>query len=313
MSPGAEAYAHWRAHGGIADLTARTKLRLTGADRVRYLNGQVTAHVLKLGLEAALPACVTTAKGKLCADVQITATAEALLVDAEAALRETLLARLERYVVADDVVIEDVTESLGLLHFFGGEKTDSTVGTERRRARRFGPAGVDLWLPVADRAAALASSPDPASPRLLDAELLESIRLEYGVPRWGRELGEETLPPEAGLDRTHIDYAKGCYIGQEVISRLKSVGHVNRQLTAFISEEGALTAGSTLLAADEPQSVLGRLTSAGWSFALAKPMALGYLKRGAPTGPLLAQPPEPGAAPIPVRVAPLPVVPCSAS
>ena len=66
-------------------------------------------------------------------------------------------------------------------------------------------------------------------------DIAETLRIEAGVPRWGAELNEDTLPPEAGLDRAAIDYHKGCYIGQEVISRIKSVGHVNRSLTGFAS------------------------------------------------------------------------------
>jgi folate-binding protein YgfZ len=103
-------------------------------------------------------------------------------------------------------------------------------------------------------------------------------------------LDENTLPPEAGLDQTHIDYHKGCYIGQEVISRLRSVGHVNRQLTGFVAEGDApLAAGLRLFATAEDTTPIGVLTSAAYSFALEKPIALGYLKRGSPTGALLAR------------------------
>jgi folate-binding protein YgfZ len=118
------------------------------------------------------------------------------------------------------------------------------------------------------------------------------LRIEAGCPRWGAELTPETLPPEAGLERTHIDYHKGCYIGQETISRLRSVGHVNRELVGFESVSGQMLApGLQIFAPDaEPESrPLGQLTSAAWSFALAKPVALGYLKRGSPTAGLIAR------------------------
>jgi folate-binding protein YgfZ len=122
--------------------------------------------------------------------------------------------------------------------------------------------------------------PEPAR---LSPELLELLRIEAGIPRWGRELTAETLPPEAGLDRTHIDYHKGCYIGQEVISRVKSVGHVNRHLRGFTSPEGKpLPPGGRLFSAAEPARPCGQLTSTAWSFALAMPIGLGYLKRGSP-------------------------------
>ncbi len=99
------------------------------------------------------------------------------------------------------------------------------------------------------------------------------------MPRWGAELTEETLPPEAGLDQTAIDYHKGCYIGQEVISRIKSVGHVNRHLAGFTAP-APLAPGMTLHPADDPGKTAGEITSAAWSFGLETWAALGYLKRG---------------------------------
>ena len=102
MSELAGRYRTFLEQGGIADFSDRVKLRLSGADRVRFLNGQVTANVRSLTPGETRPACVTTAKGRLCAEVCIQATADALLVDADAAVRETLLPRLERYIISDD-------------------------------------------------------------------------------------------------------------------------------------------------------------------------------------------------------------------
>jgi folate-binding protein YgfZ len=148
---------------------------------------------------------------------------------------------------------------------------------------------------------------------VLSEPLLELIRIEHGVPRWGRELDEGTLPPEAGLDRTHIDFHKGCYIGQEVISRLKSVGHVNRELRGFVSTDGVpLAAGSRIFSAADPARDLGRLTSAAFSFALDRHIALGYLRRDAAGGEFLAAVPgAPDSIGPPVRIAvhPLPFIP----
>jgi folate-binding protein YgfZ len=143
---------------------------------------------------------------------------------------------------------------------------------------------------------------------VLSPEDIENLRIERGIPRWGGELDENTLPPEAGLDRTHIDYHKGCYIGQEVISRIKSIGHVNRRLAGFVSTTGArLDSESSIVPAASPDGEpCGVLTSAGWSFALEKPVALGYLRRSAPPGEYLARPAAPKAEPVPVVVCDLP-------
>ena len=299
------AYQELQTRGGIADLSVRVELVLTGADRVRYLNGQVTSNVQKLAAGQTQPACVTTAKGKLCAEVLITATADALSIDADAALRENLPARLERYIIADDVTLEDATDTRALLHFIG-PPPPALDGAWCAPSRRFGRAGWDVRLPSAAFAAVKTAL--FSQHLLLDDALLETLRIEAGIPRWGRELGEDTLPPEAGLDRTHIDYHKGCYIGQEVISRLKSVGHVNRQLTGFVAEDGSsLTASAAIFAPGEARAI-GIITSAAFSFALDKPIALGYLRRGSPTGGLLARPAAATGVETRLAVHPLPFV-----
>ena len=146
----------------------------------------------------------------------------------------------------------------------------------------------------------------------IDEEMLETLRIEAGIPRWGRELGEETIPVEAGLDRTAIDYHKGCYIGQEVISRLKSIGHVNKELRGFISLDGKPpAAGMRLFAPGDSGREAGWLTSAAYSFALEKDVALGYLKRGTTAGILDARPPgEAGSQKaVPVEMKELPIIP----
>ena len=103
------------------DLSARAKLRVTGADRFRFLNGQITNDLRKASETAAIEACVLNAKGKLNAHIFIAAVGESFLIDAEPDLRETLRARLERYVIADDVQIEDVTDEFSLFHVFTEE------------------------------------------------------------------------------------------------------------------------------------------------------------------------------------------------
>jgi tRNA-modifying protein YgfZ len=295
MSCNAASYQALRERGGVADISQRVKLFLSGQDRVRYLNGQVTSNVPQLAPGQTQPACVTTAKGKLCAEVVITALPHALVIDAEASLHETLPARLERYIVADDVELQDGTDEWRLLHFLPGrdEPIDSAPAAAfgdlpRQKSRRFGRDGIDIFLRAEE---AEKHFPPFAGDRVvLDESLAETLRIEAGIPRWGYELGADTLPPEAGLDRTHIDYHKGCYIGQEVISRLKSVGHVNRQLTGFVSEDGALLAPGMAIFTGDSAHQVGSLTSAAYSFALEKPIALGYLKRGSSSAHLFARP-----------------------
>jgi len=294
------------ARRGVVDLSSRVVLVLTGADRVRYLNGQVTANVAALRPGRAQPACVTTAKGRLCAEIMVTARADALYVDADAALAEVLLPRLERYIIADDVAVSSPGAGTRLLHFL--EESPPADVRERPefevvQARRFGGDGWDLW--GADEAVEAVWGGIVRHRSLLEEAQIERLRIERGVPRWGRELDEQTLPPEAGLELTHVDYHKGCYVGQEVISRLKSVGHVNRKLTGFAASGSApLSVGAEVLAGNSLEVRVGTLTSTTWSFALDKAIALGYLKRSSPAEGLFIR--GPGGEPQPITVHALP-------
>jgi folate-binding protein YgfZ len=314
MSDLAEEYRTFRKGGGLVDLSERTLLEFTGPDRVRYLNGQLTANLTTAKAPGVLPACVTTAKGKLCADVFVTVGPDHLLVDADPALADALAARLEKYIVADDVQLANVTGAVPRWHLAGAsrEALPDSIHGALLPVNRCGVAGFDVALVRnADgtwnqQAAATAALPGPFP--VLSPALLELLRIEHGVPRWGHELDENTFPSEAGLDRTHVDFHKGCYIGQEVISRLHSVGHANRELRGFTAD-APLTAGARLFAAEDPARELGRLTSAAHSFSLDRSIALGYLRRGAPEIGLLAASAEATDATVPVSLCPLPFVP----
>ncbi len=273
-------------HGGILDLSSRVKLSFTGNDRVRYLNGQVTAKLT--GASGVQPACITTAKGKLCADVFISTLAAAIIVDADAAVAKTLPPRLEKYIVADDVTVADITHAAALIHCAGVtvEQLKAVSDLLGLPSARLGIPGCDLFLPNRDELPAIWQKLTAQFPTISD-ELAELLRIQAGIPRWGFELDENTLPAEAGLDRTHVDFHKGCYIGQEVISRIKSVGHVNRSLRRFASPNGEpIPVGSRIFTADAPEKDLGIITSAALS------IALGYLRRGAPDHGLFIGSPE---------------------
>ena len=200
----------------------RTLLRLTGPDRLRFLNGQVTQDVKKLLPGHAVRSAIITSKGRLEADLHIAATSDSLLIETNFILRESLHTRLEKFIVADDVTIEDISLSYNLAHFLSlsSPPTDAPKDSLHFLCPRFREPGLDLWLP--------STSPyQPDSSPLLD---WEPLRIARGLPLWGIDVGPDTLPPEAGFESDAISSTKGCYIGQEVISRLRSVGHVNRHL-----------------------------------------------------------------------------------
>lgn len=248
----------------LVDLNARCLLRLQGPDAVRYLNGQVTQDVRLLLRQAthALPSCVTDAKGRLQAFVTLylrDVTGPVLWIEAPLELRDVLFARLSRYLIADDAEIDDISEQYRLEHHLGESSETGDFIYDR-----FGQVGFDRWC-AADSAI--------GGTEIITAEQAEAIRIQHGIPAWGKELCEGLLPPEAGLDDTAISYQKGCYIGQEVISRIKSAGKVNRRLYRFLLENKTVAAGALLL--DVNGAEVGALTS------VAHPHALGYVAKKA--------------------------------
>ena len=261
------------------DLSGRAKLRITGSDRLRFLNGQVTNDVRKASESAAIEACVLSAKGRMNGHVFLSAGQDCFLADADPELREGLLARLERYVIADDVQIEDVTDRLSLFHVLAPTGPAAGDGWRLVSARRFTESGWDVWIDATlhDVVARQLSSVF----RFFDAASAEVFRVEEGIPRWGRELTEEIIPIEANLEGRAIDYEKGCYIGQEVISRIKMSGQTNKRLCGLVSlRDAPLSTGMKLTVTGEKSKEAGWITSATRSARLGKVIALAYVKRG---------------------------------
>ena len=264
--------------GAFLDLSTRAKLRATGADRFRFLNGQITNDLRKASETVAIEACVLSAKGKLNAHIFIAVVGEDFLVDAEPELRETLRARLEHYVIADDVQIEDVTDEFSLFHVFA----DEPPALDSRRivsAHRFAATGWDIWNDSARHDAVRHEL--AATYSFIDSAAADVMRIEQGLPRWGHELTDEIIPIEANLEQRTVDYQKGCYIGQEVISRIKMSGQTNKRLCGLISLNNTpLQAGMKLVAPSAPGKEAGWITSAARNQQLGKEIGLGYVKRG---------------------------------
>ncbi len=249
-------------------LSPRALWRLSGPDRVRYLNGQVTSDVADLADGQICYAAVCTAKGRMEGDLHITARNAEFYLDAEPELRESLGARLEKYLIADDAVFEDVSDQWSLSHVFGATAPPAPdVGFVVAHAR-FGLPGFDIWH-ASQGAVVVGES--------LPIDVIETLRLENAIPRWGAELTSNTLPPEAGPHMLEaISYTKGCYVGQETIARLKSVGHVNRTLVFLQSDSAAFPASGAKLILGEQE--VGAITSSGFSPRLEKGIALAYVQ-----------------------------------
>lgn len=265
--------------GVLFDLSSRAKYRVTGSDRLRFLNGQITNDAKKASESSAIEACVLSAKGKISAHLFLSSMSDAFLLDADPALREILPTRLERYLIADDVEIADITDQFALFHVLPGPSTPSIPGEWRTlHARRFTIAGWDVWVNSGDRERAQQelSSQFP----LQTEEQAEILRIESGVPRWGRELTEEIIPIEANLEERCVDYEKGCYIGQEVISRIKMSGQTNKRLCGLVARDGGAIAMGAQLCAPNGGKEAGWITSVTLSARLDRQIALGFVKRG---------------------------------
>lgn len=263
----AETYHNLLTQGAVVDLSNRAKWKLSGGDRVRYLNGQVTNDVRRADDRHAVYACVTDAKGRIAGDLMIHARGDALWLDAEPDLREPLGMRLEKYIVADDVELTDVTDDWQLWHVIGPHRGEGL------QSSRFGLPGIDVWLPAGVNF-------EPKFP-VLSHEDIEILRVIQKVPRWPQELGGETFPPEVGLEERAMDFTKGCYIGQEVLSRIKTTGKMPRRLQSWETDR-AITAGEALH--DAAGREIGRVTSVARHPLSGKKMVMGLVRSG--TGPV---------------------------
>ena len=203
----------------------RAILSVTGPDALRFLNGQLTNDIGKVSPEHSLPAAALNAKGGLDGICCVHHRDKGYLIDAPLPLRESLLARLDRYLIADDVSLTDKTGDYTVIHFPGSVRPEVEEASAITSCARFGLPGFDL-LVQGDLSRVGVS---PAHP-----DEWEHHRIEAGIPEWGAELVPGLLPAEAGLDRWMVSFDKGCYLGQEVVSRIKRAGKTNRNLVGLI-------------------------------------------------------------------------------
>ena len=308
-------YAGWLAEhaalretAGAIDLSFRSRICLTGADRVRFLHGQVTNDVKKLCVGEGCYSAITTNKGKMESDLNIFALADELLLDFEPGLTEKISARLEKFIVADNVQIVDVAPHYGLLSVQGPKATDvvraiglfaeiptaqlgsikisdSTLGEiYLANNPRLGKSGFDLFVPnnslgaVADKLIAAAKQ---IGGRAVGWTAFETARIEAGVPRFGVDMDETNIPLECGIESRAIVYNKGCYIGQEVINRIHSVGHVNKELRGLRLADDLKTLSQKHDKLFHAGKEVGYVTSAVKSPSLNATIALGYVRREA--------------------------------
>ncbi len=292
---------------GVLDLSFRGRLCLMGADRVRFLHGQVTNDIRMLRPGTGCYAAMVNAKGRMEADLNVYCLEEELLLDFEPGLAGSLTQRLERFIVADDVQVVDVAPLYALLSVQGPAAEDVIRKTDlfdaippaafhfRKHANdesgevylmnqpRLGTAGFDLFVPVGARELwweKLDASVRAEDGRAAGWEAFELARIEAGIPRFGVDMGMTNFPQECGLEATAMSYSKGCYIGQEVLNRIHTMGHVNRMMCRLLilGEGSEKPATGDKLFQDGKE--VGYVTSSALSAKAGGLVALGYVRTG---------------------------------
>ena len=292
----------------FADLSFRGRLCLTGVDRVRFLHGQVTNDIKRLAPGTGCYAALVSAKGRMESDLNIYSLADELLLDFEPGLTGPVSERLQKYIVADDVQVVDVG-SLYCLLTVQGPQAEAAVESaeifpERRKEKyhvtqlsdptlgelylmnlpRLGTCGFDVFVPaqaLAEIAAKLARAVDRIGGCAAGWGAFETTRIEAGIPRFGLDMDGGHFPQECGIEAAAVSYTKGCYIGQEVLNRIHTLGHVNRELRALKLAQDLknLPAKGDKLFREGKE--VGMLTSAVYSPKFKENIALGLVRKEA--------------------------------
>jgi aminomethyltransferase len=291
---------------GVYDLSGRSKIALTGGDRLRWLNGMVTNNVRDLAVNHGVYCFLLNAQGHIQADLYAYNRGESLVIDVEGSQRDKVLQLFDHYIIADDVEVADISSSLTSIGIAGPTalsvmrgagirapelaplemctpKCDCACGcVECTLVRGDDPAGTSyqIWLaPEIRKATWDALIQAGATP--VGANALEWHRIRQGIPRFGVDIRERDLPQETAQTRA-LNFTKGCYLGQEIVERIRSRGAVHKQFTAFFVE-GTLPEPGMKIEAEGKE--VGEITS---SAKLPLPagdraVALGYLRREALT------------------------------
>jgi folate-binding protein YgfZ len=299
-------YRALRESAAILDLSFRGRLCVLGVDRQAFLNGQVTNNVKSLQTGEGCYAALVSAKGKMQSDLYVYCLENELLLDFEPGFSAAVRARLEKYIIAEDARVADAAPHYGLLSVQGPRAAAVLEGLSLPRSQkllavartedaalgevyvanqpRIGTAGFDLFIPCAALAAAVErflTSARAAGGRLCGWAALETARIEAGLPRFGADMDATNLPAEAGLDDRAVSFNKGCYIGQEVIARLRTYGRPARVLRGLRLPDDltALPARCDKLFLGDKEA--GHITSAAASPRWRANIALGYVRREA--------------------------------
>lgn len=273
--PAADFSEYLAATTGVAwvDFSNRDQLRVVGPDRVSFVHGMVTNDITGLAEGASCSIAMLTAKGAMVGDGRVTKLADAVIVDTGPGQGAAVKAFLEKYLISEDAEVHEAGD-LAVVGLVGPKAELSLIAPSAVVAAMPGTlgSGFDVIIRREQLSAVLASL--SALPKV-SAETLEVLRVEAGVPLFGADMTETTIPLEANLEKA-IHYNKGCYIGQEVIARATYRGQMNKKLMGLLLGEHELSRGAELFKADKR---VGRVTSVVRSEKAKQLIALAYVQR----------------------------------
>lgn len=283
-------------HGAVViPLENRTHLQISGVDRASFLHNFCTNHIKGLSVGQGCEAFVTNVKGRILAHILVYAGPESLMIETVPGQASALMAHLDKYIITEDVQLFDRTSDWSQLYVSGanaalpGTTTPPEAGAGVRqvalaegyyRTFAFGSSPgwslvgpkhlIDRWYASLVAAGALPGTID----------LFEQLRIEAGFPHYGVDISEDNLAQEANRTRQAISFNKGCYLGQEPIARLDSMGHVNRSLCQVVAPQSeTIRVGSPIYASPDAAEPSGHLTSCTEWPLTGQCLGLGMLRR----------------------------------
>jgi aminomethyltransferase len=282
---------------GVVDRSMLGKVTVTGRDRQAFLQGMLSNDVKGLAPGQGTAAAFLDAHGKVMAIMRVYALEDRVLLELPVGLTAKTLETLDHFLISEKAYFEACDEAFAVIAVQGPEARDllsklagrdldlplhhhtevAIAGAAVRviARREGGVAGYHCWA-VALHAAPLWRSLVDAGARPVGMEALDALRVEAGVPWYGIDVDDTVILPETRLEEL-VSYNKGCYIGQEVVARVKYRGHVNRALSGLVIDGDRVPAHGAHVLADGKD--VGRVTSAVRSPAIGKPIALAYVRR----------------------------------
>jgi folate-binding protein YgfZ len=291
-------YAEVRDGGaGLIDLSERGRIRVSGSEAVMFLNGLITNDMKTLVKHRWMPAAFPTVQGRLIGAVRVIRAADPLfLIDTDAASREGVLNTISRFTMAGDFHVTDVTAQTSLFSVQGKQAAAISEKVLRAglydlpryyvvdivwqdsivtilRTTHTSEDGFDIVVET-DKAAELRQALEQAGAQPVSEETREILRVEAGIARFGQDMDETNVVTETNLDDA-VSFTKGCYVGQEIIVRIKHRGHVAKKLTGLRFEMDRRIEPGTILKAEGKE--IGRVTSTAVSPKVGS-IGLGYVR-----------------------------------